>query len=168
MTTLEEWLEQNCRYVETEAKKLPSGQDLRPFLSYITPEGGVVVLDLTAVFGAGFSRDLVMAWCRTKMREDRAQMYALVSAAWVVGRKDLAEAEEVERVIADEGTGGRYRDERRECYSVSVGDRERSILAVLYVARDYKGKIRQLTRGPDSKQADDLRGRMVNLLRDVQ
>jgi hypothetical protein len=166
--TLEEWLESNCRYVETEAKKLPSGQDLRPFLAYINGDGELIIADVAAGFGDAASKDLTMAWCRTKMRQDEAQMYALISAAWVVGRKDQAEAAEVERVFDLEGSEGRYRDERRECYTISVGDRERSILAVLYVTRDYKGKIRQLTRGVDSKHADDLRGRMVNLLRDEQ
>jgi hypothetical protein len=166
--TLEEWLDSNCRYVETEAKKLPSGQDLRPFLSYIKADGDLVVVNLAAGFGDAASKDLTMAWCRSRMREAHARMYALISAAWYVRRTDAAEAAEVERVFDLEGSEGRYRDERRECYSVSVGDRERSILAVLYVKRDYKQKIRALIRGPDSKQSDDLRGRMANLLRDVQ
>jgi hypothetical protein len=168
MTPLEEWLERNCQYVEAEAKKLPSGKDLRPFLSYIKADGDLVVVDLAAGFGDAAGKNLAMAWCRTKMREDRAQMYALVSAAWIVSRKDPTQAAEMERVVEEEGTGGRYRDERKECYSVSVGDREHSILAVLWVKRDYKQKIRALIRGPDSKHTDELRGRMTNLLRDVQ
>jgi hypothetical protein len=167
MMTLEEFLDLNCHYVETAALKVASGQDLAPLFSYLREDGGFVFGTITAGFVDNPAKDLTMAWCRARLRAERARMYALISAAWVVQRRDPAEAAEVERVIGAEGSGTRYRDERRECYLVSVGDHERSLLVTLDVQRDYKQKIRKLVRGPVS-QGGDLGGRMVNLLLDPQ
>jgi hypothetical protein len=168
MMTLEEFLEHHIRFVEEATKDLPNGGDLEPFLAYLKPDNEVVYAQLSAGFDDGASKDLTMAWCRTRMQRDQAQIYALVSAAWVVVRAtDSAQADEVMRVVAQEGTGGRYKDERREVYMISAGDRDRTIIAMLDVKRDYKGKIRQLTRNPLADQGT-FEGRMANLLRTIQ
>jgi hypothetical protein len=166
--TLEDFLEFNCHYVETAVLDLPSGHDLEPLLSYIKQDGDVVMVPLGAGWTNSLTKDLTMAWCRSRLRTDRAQIYALISAAWSVGRTDPAEAAEVERIIIEEGSSARYSDERKECYVVSVGDRDGSIVAHLWVTRDYKQKIRKLVRGPVSKGDDEVRGRMTDLLREVQ
>jgi len=54
----------------------------------------------------------------------------IIAAAWYVAVSD-AEGEAATRVIDREGTGGVYKDERRECYQVTVGDRERSLIAAM-------------------------------------
>jgi hypothetical protein len=166
--TLDDFLEFNIHYIETAVLDLPSGHDLEPLLSYITPDGDVVMVPLAAGWTNSLTKDLTMAWCRSRLRADRAQIYALISAAWSVGRTDPAEAAEVERVIIEEGNSARYSDERKECYVVSVGDRDGSIVAHLWVTRDYKQKIRRLDRGPVSKGGDNLRGRMIGLLRETE
>jgi hypothetical protein len=65
-------------------------------------------------------------------------------------------------VIEREGTGGAYKDQRCECYSVIVGDREKTLTALFDVERDYKGKIRRLVRQVESTPG--MFGRMVDLL----
>jgi hypothetical protein len=165
MTELENFLDANIGYVQKAVLDVPSGQDLRPFLSYIKEDGDLVFVDVAGGFADSDSKDLMMAWCRGRLRTDRAQKYALISAAWVVGRTDPAQAAELQRVVAREGTGGRYRDERREVYLISVGDQQRTLVAILDVERDYKGKIRRLTRN-DALSGVELRGRMANLLID--
>jgi hypothetical protein len=166
--TLEDFLEFNCHYVESAVRDLSSGHDLEPLLSYVKQDGDVVMVPLGAGWANSLTKDLTMAWCRTRLRADQAQIYALISAAWTVRRDDPAEAAEVERVIIEEGSSARYSDERKECYVVSVGNREGSMVATLWVVRDYKQKIRGITRGPVSKGDAEARGRMVHLLREIE
>jgi hypothetical protein len=166
--TLEDFLEFNCRYVETEAPKLPAGDDLRPCLAYIREDGSVTLVNLQDGMYSTATKDAMMAWCRALLRADRAQMYAIVAAAWYI-TKAPEHAEEAVKVVNAEGTGGRYRDERRECYMISTGDRSRSLFAVLDVKRDYKGKIRSLIRGDVGKDPTAAAvGRMFNLLSDEE
>jgi hypothetical protein len=155
--TLEDYLERNCAWLNEAVKTVAAGKDLMPMFAFETADTTVVIPPISA------DKDLMVAVFKGTAREAGAERYAIISAAWVVG---LAEHEkDAGQVIIDrEGTGTVYKDRRRECYWVIVGDREKTLLAVFFVHRDYKGKIRRLERGPSPSPRAFAHGRMIDLL----
>jgi hypothetical protein len=155
--TLEDYLERNCAWLEEAVKTVAAGKDLMPMFAFETKDETVVIPPI------GADKELMVAVFRGTARAAGAERYAIISAAWVVGlaehEKDAGHA-----IINREGTGTVYKDRRRECYWVVVGDREKTLLAVFFVHRDYKGKIRRLERRPSPRPQDFLHGRMMDLL----
>jgi hypothetical protein len=163
--TLEAFLETNLRAVEERALQLKSNGSLTTMLIAVT-EGVVAVSPVVLQDGDGAARDLEMSLFRARLQAIGADRYAIVSAAWYVAATD-ADKEEVEAAVNREGTGGRYKERRQECLVVTAGDRTRTLLAILDVERDYKGKIRKLTRRASADSANlagGLRGRLTDLL----
>jgi hypothetical protein len=155
--TLEEYLEANCRYLETAIEDVSSGEDLPPVFAFEKDDVTVMVppaLD---------DKALAVGLFKTLIKSVGAERYAIISAAWYVAL-DPQEITVATALIDREGTGTKYKDRRRECYWISVGDRERSLIACFDVERDYKGKIRRLLRRPSPKPADFVHGRMTDLL----
>jgi hypothetical protein len=155
--TLEEYLEFNCDWLLSAVRDVPSGKDLYPVFTFQKDNASVMVPPTIE------DKGLAVALFRSLIRSVGAERYAIISAAWVVG---LAEHEkDAGHAIMDrEGTGTVYKDRRRECYWVVVGDREKTLLAVFFVHRDYKGKIRRLERGPSPSPQAFAHGRMMDLL----
>jgi hypothetical protein len=155
--TLEEYLEANCRYLEAAVKDVPSGQDLAPVFVY--EKDGMTVMVRPALD----DKVLAVALFKGMLKSVGAERYAIISAAWYVALSP-EESTAATALIDREGTGTKYKDRRRECYWISVGDREQSLLACFDVERDYKGKIRRLLRRPSPRPADFIHGRMMDLL----
>jgi hypothetical protein len=155
--TLEEYLERNCAWLEEAVKTVAAGKDLMPLFAFETTEASVVLPPTIE------DKALMIALFRANARAAGAERYAIISAAWVV---KLAQHEmTADRALIDrEGTGTVYKDRRREAYWVVVGDREKTLVAVFFVHRDYKGKIRRLERRPSPRPQDFLHGRMIDLL----
>jgi hypothetical protein len=155
--TLDEYLEYNCDYLQSAVKDVPSGKDLAPFFAFVKD-------DVVGMVPANFTdKANAVALFRAFLKAVGAEQYAIVSAAWYVELNNAEQAAGTE-LINREGTGTLYKDRRRECYQVSVGDRERSLLVTFGVERDYKGKIRRLVRKPSPGPADFAHGRMLDLL----
>jgi hypothetical protein len=154
--TLEDYLERNCAWLEEAVKTVAAGKDLMPIFAFETADATVTVPS------AVDDKDLAVQLFRALAKAAGAERYAIISAAW---RVKLAEHEkDTGRAIIDrEGTGGVYKERRQECYFVTVGDREKTLIANYDVERDYKGKIRRLIRVPLNPQPF-AHGRMMDLL----
>jgi hypothetical protein len=155
--TLEEWLTANCGYLELAVRDLPAKADLPPFFAAIKD-------DMPLIFGIDlmqFDKTVAVQLFQAGLKAMGAEKYAIIAAAWYV-KVNIDDAAVVE-VIDREGIAGAYKDQRRECYQVTVGDHERSLIAIYDVERDWKGKIRRLTLQKKGA-AKSMIGRMVDLL----
>jgi hypothetical protein len=162
--SLEEFLDGQLRALEVTALNLPARGELATL--FIAAKSGNPPAILPVLLGDGAERALQISLFRAQLQAAGAERYAIVSAAWYV-QATVAEKAEAEATIDREGTGGRYKKRRQECFLVSAGDRTRTLLAVLDVERDYKGKIRKLSRRASADSANltaQLRGRMTDLL----
>lgn len=158
--TLEQWLDMNCVYLQAAIKDLPANGDLPPTFAAMKDDTPVVFgLDLLH-----FDKAVAVNLFKAGIRAIDADQYAIIAAAWYV-RIAAEEANAAVQVIDREGTGGAYKDQRRECYQVTVGDRERSLVALFDVERDWKGKICKLVRRTEGVPKEFF-GRMVDLLID--
>jgi hypothetical protein len=160
--TLEQWMAANCGYLEMAIKDVPAKADLPPTFAALKDDTPVVFgLDLTQ-----FDKEVAVNLFRAGIRAIDADQYAIIAPAWYV-KLSHEEAAAATAVIGREGTGGVYKDQRHECYQVTVGDRERSLIAVFDVERDWKGKIRRLIpRSGVGAVPEGSFGRMVDLLVD--
>lgn len=158
--SLKEWMTSNCNYLERAVQDVPANGDLQPFFAAMKDDTPMIFgVDLLQ-FDKAFVVDLFKAFLHTV----GADQYAIIAAAWYV-KLPRVEAERAVPVLDREGTGGAYKDQRRECYQITVGDRERSLIALYDVERDWKGKIRRLIRRTGvGGMPEGLFGRMVNLL----
>lgn len=155
MASLEEWLERNCTTLEKAVKQVPAGKDL-PDL-YIWGKGEELgLIDLPHLE----SKDATVAVFKSTLKKMDADRYAIILAAWYV----LMEPEEDHSIAMEEGTGGRYKHRRKECYIVTVGDERRSLIATYDVERDYKQKITGLIRRDIGDGSGLTEGRYHNLL----
>jgi hypothetical protein len=155
--SLEDYLERNIRWLEDAVQTVAADKDLKPMFAFETAEATVVVPPTID------DKDLMVAVFRGIARAADAERYAIIFAAWYV-RLEEHDKDAGKTIIDREGTGGVYKDRRSECYTISVGDREKSLLAVFDVHRDYKGKIRRLERRPSPRPQDFVHGRMMDLL----
>ena len=156
--TLDDWLAANCRYLEEAVQDLPAKGDLPPFFAAMKDGMPIVVgLDFRSL-----DKALAVNLFQAVLKRAGADQYAIIAAAWYVRVRHDENVGATFRQLDREGTGGAYKDQRRECYQVVVGDRERSLGALFDVERDYKGKIRRLIR--QSGTPKDMFGRMVDLL----
>jgi hypothetical protein len=156
--TLDDWLAANCRYLDAAVQDLPAKGDLPPFFAAMKDGMPLVVgLDFPRL-----DKALAISLFQAVLRRAEADQYAIIVAAWYVKVRRDQNFGATFRQLDREGTGGAYKDQRRECYHVVVGDCERSLAALYDVERDYKGKIRRLIRQPGIMP--DHIGRMVDLL----
>jgi hypothetical protein len=152
--TLEQWLDKNCAQLEKAVQWVPSGRDLPDLYIYGKGEsaGFVTLPDNLS------DKDLVITLFKSALKKLDADKYAIIMAAWYV----QMEPDEDDEIAMQEGTGGRYKDRRKDCYIVAVGDESRSLLATFDVQRDYKKKITGLIR--HDADISGLEGRYINLL----
>lgn len=166
--TLEDWLETNVRYAEQAAPIVAAGHDLAPMMSAVK-DGKVIDYGLM-LWRSIPQKNQMVDMFRAYLKSVQADRYAIVSMAWGIRLPDDGNFVEAERVIATQGSDGtKYEAGRTELVNVTVGDRSRSLLCVLDVTRDYKGKIRNLTRRQTVSSLDaklGMRGQMIDLLLD--
>jgi hypothetical protein len=155
--SLHDYLERNVAWLEDAVKTVPAGKDLMPMYVFETAEATVCVPPI------GADKELMVAVFQGVARAAWAERYAIISAAWYV-RLEPHEKDVGEATISREGTGTIYRDRRRECYEVVVGDKEQTLIATFGVERDYRGKIRRLIRFPALEPQFFPHGRMLDLL----
>lgn len=141
--TLEDYLDTNCRWLEMTVKTAPPGGDLPPFFGYVADGTmGAVAHDIPID-----DKSLVAVVFAKFLQAIGAEQYVVILPAWHVPVQS-PEVEAASKIINREGTGGQYAERRRECYHVTVGDRERSLVAFLNTIRDGAGKITALERVP--------------------
>jgi hypothetical protein len=155
--SLEDYLEMNVAWLETAVQTVAAGKDLMPMFAFETTDATVVVPPTID------DKELMVALFRGLAKKAGAKRYAIISAAWYV-RLEIHEHAAATAIISREGTGGVYKDRRRESYHVVVGDREQTLIATFDVERDYKGKIRRLIRFPALEPQAFAHGRMIDLL----
>jgi hypothetical protein len=156
-SSLTEYLERNVAWLEEAVQTVPAGKDLMSMFVFETTDATVVIPPTID------DKELMVAVFRATAREAGAERYAIICAAWYV-RLETHEHAAATAIINREGTGGVYKDRRRESYQVVVGDREQTLIAAFDVERDYKGKIRRLIRFPALEPQDFPHGRMIDLL----
>lgn len=156
--TLEDWLDTNCRYLEEAVRELPARGDLKPVFAGLKDGQPLVFGFDLSHFDKRFAVNLFQA----ALREMEADHYVIIAAAWYV-KLPRGEDDAAVKTIGREGTGGSYKEQRRECYQITVGDHERSLIAIFDVERDYKGKIRRLVL-QNKGEASGMIGQMVDLL----
>ena len=163
MTDLAKFLEVNCRYLNEEVVKVPAGKDLAPLLVGFRDQDDVPIIVPPS---PALSKAITMAIFRTALRKLGADRYVVIWPAWYVAvtHEEHKRAFEVLDREGIEHHQGEFKDRRKECYQIMVGDREQTLAAVFDVERDYKGKIRRLIRHKGNAQ--HLFGRVVNLLVD--
>jgi hypothetical protein len=155
--TLHDYLEANVAWLEEAVKSVAAGSDLMPMYVFETADATVVVPPII------HDKDLMVAVFEGLAKKAGAVRYAIISAAWYV-KLAPHEATTGTAIIGREGTGTIYKDRRRECYEVVVGDKEQTLIATFDVQRDYKDKIRQLIRLPALEPQAFSHGRMIDLL----
>lgn len=166
--TLEDWLETNIRYAEETAPTVKSGGDLPPVVAAV--KDGQVIGASALLWRSIAEKNRMVDLFRAYLKSVEADRYALISMAWGIRLPNDANVAEAERVIGTQGsTGTKYEAGRTEVVNVVVGDRTRSLSCTLDVTRDYKGKIRKLTRQPTRSSLDaaiGMHGQMIDLLLD--
>jgi hypothetical protein len=161
--SLESYLDFQCRYLAEAVQTVPAGKDLRPLMSWVGEDGKVGVMIEPILFNSGREKDLTVAMFKSCLRQARAVRYAIISACWIA-QLSLEEGDRDRDLIRREGTGGKYKDRRSEAYQITVGDRERTLMAGFDVRRDYKGKIRQLIAREGPSAHTLIEGRFFDLL----
>jgi hypothetical protein len=163
MIDLAEFLEANCSYLTEQIAKVPAQKDLEPLLVGFRDEDGLSIVLPPA---RQLSKSLTMTIFKTLLRQAEADRYVVIWPAWYVAvtREEHRRAYQVLDREGIEEHRGEYKDRRKECYQVTVGDRERTLAAFFDVERDYKGKMRRLVRREGN--IEQHFGRAVNLLVD--
>lgn len=157
---LQAFLEFNIRYVEEAAKEVKPGGDLQPMLAFYA--GGELHMALLKLA----NKDAEMQAAKHLMQQMGATMYALIAASWTVALPDGPDRQRLHDLFQRHGSAHpELRPLRREIYSISVGDKNGTLMACLFVERDAEGRIAKLRR-EDRKNAEQgiLTGRMVDLL----
>jgi hypothetical protein len=164
LLSLDEWLAANCGYLDQAVQDLPAKGDLPPFFAAMK-NGTPMVLALDPLT---HDQALAVDLFRAFLKSAGADQYTIIAAAWYVAlgpELNRQEVNAVTRTIDRESTGGAFKGQRRECYSVTAGDRERTLTALSDVERDYKGKIPHLSRRTKG-MPEGMFGHMTDLLVD--
>ena len=104
-------------------------------------------------------------WARDKLEDAEAVIYATVTPAYVVPLDRFEEdlAERLESLVVEHGTDHpEVLPYREECYVVSAGDRDGTLVSVFLVERGEDGRVARLIeqKGPPGYWA----GPMTDLL----
>lgn len=161
--TLDAWFAVNCKYLEHAWQEVPAKHDLAPMFAGM--KDGIAIV-FAAQLLLRLDKEMAVDLFRGILKAAGADQYAIITAAWYVAVPRGEHAAAARQIIDQEGTGGAYKDQRREAYQVIVGDRERTLTALYDVTRDYKGKIRRLDRVTDAPEI--MSGRMCDLLVEPQ
>lgn len=155
MNKLEQYLNIHVEWVKEAARLVPPGEDLSPMLSFANAKNQMVMLPMPS--GSNLSR-----WARDKLEDAEAVIYATVTAGWIVPLDEI-ETERLEPLVMEHGTDHpEVRPYRRECYIVTAGDRDGTLLSMFLVERDKAGRIAGLV---ERKEASNCwSGTMTDLL----
>lgn len=140
MNKLQQYLDIHVEWVKEAARLVPPGEDLSPLLSFADAKNQMAMLPMPPV------RDL-SRWARDKLEDMQAVVYATVTAAYVVplDRLEKDVAERLAGIVVEHGTSHpEVLSYRQECYVVTAGDRNGTLVSVFLVERGEDGRVAQL------------------------
>jgi len=137
MSKLQAYLNTHVRWLFEMAVGVGPGEDLPPLLSFADKDYRIKFLPMPS------ERNLSQ-WARDKLEDAEAVIYATVTAGYIVPLEEIETdmAERLEPLVMEYGTDHpEVRPYRRECYIVTAGDRDGTLLSVFLVERDKEGRI---------------------------
>lgn len=137
MNKLQAYLNIHVQWLESMISGVAPGEDLPPLLSFADENNRMKFMPMPS--GSNLSQ-----WARDKLEDAEAVIYATVTAGYIVPLEEIETdmARRLEPLAVEHGTDHpEVRPYRRECYIVTAGDRDGTLLSVFLVERDKEGRI---------------------------
>jgi len=137
MNKLQAYLNIHVQWLESMISGVAPGEDLPPLLSFADENNRMKFMPMPS--GSNLSQ-----WARDKLEDAEAVIYATVTAGYIVPLEEIETdmARRLEPLVVAHGTDHpEVRPYRRECYIVTAGDRDGTLLSVFLVERDKEGRI---------------------------
>jgi len=140
MNKLQAFLNTHVRWLHELVPGVAPGEDLPPLLSFADESYRIKFMPIPP--GNNTSQ-----WARDKLEDAQAAIYATVTPGYIVPLDEIETdmARRLEPLVAEHGTDHpEVLPYRRECYIVSAGDRNGTLLSVFLVERGKDGRIATL------------------------